>query len=156
MSGAAGQTIPVRLRPITPDDAREMTRVLGDPALYDFIGGEPPTGRSSSTGSTPCRPAGAQRRGERAVRRRRATACAVALLVRRPRDDGLDATGAQMGADGPRSVRLVTQYHARGSPGLPYRLGLTPLFQQRKQHRAAPAWPPVIRPPSGNPAPPMS
>lgn len=32
-----------RLRPLTVDDAAEMTRVLADPGLYEFTGGEPPT-----------------------------------------------------------------------------------------------------------------
>jgi RimJ/RimL family protein N-acetyltransferase len=31
------------LVPLRPDDAREMVLVLADPALYRFIGGEPPT-----------------------------------------------------------------------------------------------------------------
>ncbi|MFE8934569.1 GNAT family N-acetyltransferase [Micrococcus luteus] len=33
----------VRLRPLSPGDAPEMTRVLADPALYQYTGGEPPT-----------------------------------------------------------------------------------------------------------------
>lgn len=36
-------TIPVRLHPLTPADAHEMTQVLDDPALYEYIGGQPPT-----------------------------------------------------------------------------------------------------------------
>ena len=33
----------LRLQPLSPDDAEEMAGVLNDPALYRFIGGEPPT-----------------------------------------------------------------------------------------------------------------
>lgn len=33
----------LRLEPLGPDDAGEMVDVLGDPALYEFIGGSPPT-----------------------------------------------------------------------------------------------------------------
>lgn len=33
----------IRLRPLRVDDAAEMARVLADPDLYTFIGGEPPT-----------------------------------------------------------------------------------------------------------------
>ncbi|MFP5199931.1 GNAT family N-acetyltransferase, partial [Micrococcus luteus] len=33
----------IRLRPLSPDDAPEMTRVLADPALYQYTGGKPPT-----------------------------------------------------------------------------------------------------------------
>lgn len=36
-------TILVRLRPLTAVDAHEMTQVLSDPALYEYIGGQPPT-----------------------------------------------------------------------------------------------------------------
>lgn len=36
-------TEPIRLRPLSPDDAPEMATVLADPALYKYIGGEPPT-----------------------------------------------------------------------------------------------------------------
>lgn len=33
----------LRLDPLAPDDAHEMAPALSDPALYRFIGGEPPT-----------------------------------------------------------------------------------------------------------------
>lgn len=31
------------LRPLQPDDAATMTETLSDPAIYEYIGGEPPT-----------------------------------------------------------------------------------------------------------------
>lgn len=36
-------TTPISLRPLRVDDADEMARVLADPGLYTFTGGEPPT-----------------------------------------------------------------------------------------------------------------
>ena len=33
----------IGLRPLSPDDAPEMTKVLADPALYQYTGGTPPT-----------------------------------------------------------------------------------------------------------------
>lgn len=40
--GLVGMTA-VTLRPLRPSDAKEMTRVLADPSLYVFTGGEPPS-----------------------------------------------------------------------------------------------------------------
>jgi RimJ/RimL family protein N-acetyltransferase len=37
------RTARLDLRPLQPVDAAEMVAVLGDPSLYAFIGGEPPT-----------------------------------------------------------------------------------------------------------------
>ena len=33
----------IGLRPLSPDDAPEMAKVLADPALYQYTGGTPPT-----------------------------------------------------------------------------------------------------------------
>jgi RimJ/RimL family protein N-acetyltransferase len=45
VTGSSTELVTGRLRlvPLRPDDADEMAVVLGDPALYEFTGGEPPT-----------------------------------------------------------------------------------------------------------------
>ena len=63
-----------------------------------------------------------------------AAAFAVALLVRRLRDDSFDASGAQVGADRPGGVGLVAQHRLRAGPRPSHRTGHAQLFLERKQH----------------------
>lgn len=68
----------------------------------------------------------------------RAVVSAVAPLVSRLGDDGLDATGAQVGADCPRGLRRVADHRVGADAGPSYQPVHTQPPQQQEQYRGVP------------------